>query len=78
MSSIELRIAPVVSSRRREISSIDDQLRKLNLEFPGERKKPDAEKDPQYTAQRSGILERRQLLSGMQSRDRGILREVNG
>lgn len=78
MSSIEMRLAPMVNSRRQEISKIDTALRGLNEIFPDQRKKPDTEKDPEYQAVRSGILEKRRALSGMQHRDRDLLRQVNG
>lgn len=74
---IEMEIAPVVNKRRLEISVIDAQLRDLNLIFPDERRKPDRIKDPEYLAQRSGILARRQFLSGMQRQDRKVLRGIN-
>ena len=77
MSSIEMDLAPGVNRRRQEITNIDAQLKQLNSSFPGERKKPDAAKDPEYMARRTAILEIRQHLSGMQNRDRRILREVN-
>ncbi len=77
MSSIEMNIAPGVSNRRREISGMDNQLHDLNLRFPGERKKPDNQKDPEYQALRSGIIARRQFLSGMQHLDKRKLRGVN-
>ncbi len=77
MSSIEMRLAPAINSRRTEISGIDAQLRDLNLRFPGERRKSDGQKDPEYLAQRSGILARRGFLSGMQNKDRRKLRGVN-
>lgn len=78
MSSIEVRVAPVVNRRRQEISDIDATLRGLNEIFPGERTKPDTEKDPKYQALRNGVLARRRALSGMQHRDRDFLRQFGG
>ena len=78
MSAIEISIAPRVCIRRAEISNIDDTLRNLNVKFHGERKKSYPDRDPEYLAQRTEILERRRFLSEMQHRDRRILRKVNG
>lgn len=77
MSSRELDIAPGVSNRRTEITDIDAKLRNLNARFPGERKKPNTDKNPEYLAARNGILERRQLLSGMQYQTRRTLRGMS-
>lgn len=73
MSSIELLLAPGINRRRREISAIDARLQELNASFPGERKKPNAERDPNYSVQRTAILDRRRLLSGEQHIKRGQL-----
>lgn len=73
MSSIEKSLAPRISSRRFEISGIDAKLHELNLMFPDDGKMP----GPEYLAQRSEILTRRQFLSKMQRQDRRELRRVN-
>lgn len=78
MSSVEIRLAPVVNRRRQKISNRDAKLRGLNEIFPDERKKPDIEKDPAYQAMRREILAERRQLSGMQNYEKGMLREANG
>lgn len=70
MSSIEMNLAPGVQGRRQKISSIDAQLRALNMHFPGERRKPDAQKDPHYLDQRTGLLDIRRILSSAQHHHR--------
>lgn len=70
MSSVELMLAPGINMRRKEIFSIDARLRELNAQYPGERKKPTANRDPNYLAQRTTILDRRRLLSGKQGVER--------
>lgn len=77
MSTIERQLAPGVNRRRQAISAIDAALRELNEMFPGQRRRPDTEKHPEYQAARSGILGERRELSGKQYRDRSALRQAN-
>ncbi len=76
MSTIETDLAPNVNRRRQEIFRIDKALSDLNIMFPGERIKPNDQKDPEYLAQRSDILESRRFLSGKQHQDRSRLRRI--
>lgn len=66
MSSIELALAPIIHKQRVELTDLNNQLRDLNEQFPGQRKMPHNEMDPMYSAQRSPILNRRKALQGCQ------------
>lgn len=76
MSSAEMMLAPRINSRRKEIAGIVTQLRDLNSAFPGERKKPVGNQDPEFLAQRSGILAMKSHLSKLQHQDRDALRRA--
>lgn len=74
MSSLERQIAPMVVIIKQEITDLDAGLRDLNLQFQGDRKKKDYQKDPEYLAKRSPMLDRRRLLSARQNAIRKQLR----
>lgn len=74
MSSIERQLAPTVVQIKQELTDRDAQLRELNLQYPGERKKKQDRQDPTYIAQRSAILDRKRLLAAKQSSIRRQLR----
>lgn len=78
MSSIELDLAPRVHRQRVEITNLNRQLRALNKQYPGERKKSFANRDPMYEAQRSGLLKERVELQSAHSQMRKQLRQVGG
>lgn len=75
MSSIELRLAPIVHSNKQELTDLEAKLRELNLQSPdGERKKKLDYQNPEYLAQRSPILDRKRLLATRQSEIRRQLK----
>lgn len=75
MSSIERQLAPTVVRRKQELTNLYAEERELNLQFPGQRKKKDDQKNPEYLAQRSQILDRIKLLSTRQNATRRQLRK---
>lgn len=67
MSSVERGIAQSIHRQREELTKLNDQLRVLNEQYPGERKKPFTERDLMYEALRSPLLNRRIELQGPHS-----------
>lgn len=76
MSSIELDLAPSVHRQRVKITALNRQLRALNEQYPGQRKKPFANRDPMYEAQRSDLLDRKIELQSAHSQMRRQLRQI--
>lgn len=66
MSSVEMDVAPAIHKHRVELAGLNAGLEALNRQYPGERKKPAAERDPMFEAQRSPLLESRWQLQGRQ------------
>lgn len=77
MSSIEMDLAHGVTARRQDITDFEQQLRGLNVRYPGERKKPTGQRDPEYHAQRTALLDARGALLPDHYRTRRVLRRVN-
>ena len=74
MGSPEMGLVSRIVIRRFELFTLDLQLHTLNLQFPGERKMKKIDRNPEYQAQRSGILARRHELARMQNEDRKTFR----
>lgn len=75
MSSIERDLAPTANRQSNELTDLYNQLRDLNKQYQGQRKKPFAERDPMYEAQRNPILQRKEQLQGSQYLIRRQLRQ---
>lgn len=67
-------IATAIHSRRVRLHEINVELSKLNIKFPGERKKPYGAKDPVFNQRREILLEKKRLLAPQQGTDRRGIR----
>lgn len=74
MSVVERNLAQAINKRRPQITSLDVVLKVLNKQYPGERKKPTSERNPEYMAKRSALLDQRRSLSMQQFLDRRTIR----
>ena len=63
MSYLERNIARGIHDRRERIAELDQTLRELNENFPGQRKMPVTKRDPQYEEVREPIVDERRMLS---------------
>lgn len=75
MSVVERNLAQAIHKRRPQITSLDIALKALKEQHPGERKKPTLERNPEYMAKRSALLDQRRSLSMQQFLDRRTIRE---
>lgn len=76
MSVVERNLAQAINKRRQQITSLDVVLKGLNKEHSGERKKSTLNRNPEYTAKRSALLDQRRSLSMQQFLDRRTIRSL--
>lgn len=64
--------------RGNRLAEIDASLRTLNEQFPGEKKKPGSQRDPEFVSARSALINEKKILASQQKMTRTVVREMIG